>query len=55
MIIKRLLTKENKNIKNKRKNVLKLIIYENILINLEEFYEFAQVNKFILILIANSF
>ena len=49
MIIKRLLTKENKNIKNKRKNVLKLIIYENILINLEEFYEFAQVNKFILI------
>ena len=45
MIIKRLLTKENKNIKNKRKNVLKLIIYENILINLEEFYEFAQVNK----------
>lgn len=55
MIIKRLLTKENKNIKNKRKNVLKLIIYENILINLEEFYEFAQVNKFILILIENSF
>ena len=49
MIIKRLLTKENKNIKNKRKIVLKLIIYENILINLEEFYEFAQVNKFILI------
>ncbi len=47
--IKKVFQKKIKILKTKGRMFLKLIIYKNILINLEEFYEFSQINKFILI------